>query len=266
MSSAVMRNITLASLICLGLMPSVVLAKELPASVKAAATTLVNLGYTEVAVSLRVFGGYVLQGSLDGAFLVLALSPDGKTLVSTNLFRDLDGNGVFGQDESLGLNQTQPLATMLLTALADPSSVAGPSGQDVPHDDFAGDLNIPGFGQTSQNLLTGPILQVKAREQIGVGMPSSLETQTVTSIETGDEQRHGLQVTQINAASGLYVWDRDTVVSQPGGGSVTFSQPDVAAIRAGVVSAQPDVAALRTFIYTNIPTEDSIRAGIAALP
>ena len=90
-----MRKMTMAGLLALiGLMPEVVLASGLPASVKAAAATLVNLGYTEVAVSFRVFGGYVLQGKLDDTFVMVALAADGTTIVQTELFRDLDGNGV----------------------------------------------------------------------------------------------------------------------------------------------------------------------------
>lgn len=266
MNSAVMRKIALASLLAFGLMPSVVLANDLPASVKAAAATLVNLGYSDVAVSLRVFGGYVLQGKLDGAFATIALSPDGKTIISTALFRDLDGNGVFGQDESLGASETQPLEARIRTALSDPASVASPEGSVALQENGIKDLNIPGFVQTSQNLLTGSSLQVKAWEQLGVGTPALMETQTVISVASDGEQDHGLQVTQINAASGLQVRDRNTVISQPGGGPVTFLQPDVAAIRASVANTAPDANALRDAIQSNVPTADSIRAGIIAPP
>lgn len=261
-----MRNIALASLIGFGVLPSVLWANDLPASVTAAEATLVNLGYSDVVVSLRVFGGYVLQGKLDGAFATIALSPDGKTIISTMLFRDLDGNGVFGQDESLGPNQTQPLEAFIRTALSDPASVTRPAGAAALQEMGAKDLDTPGFVQTSQNLLTGPSLQVKAREQLGVGTPTLMETLTVISVESDAEQDHGLHVTQVNTASGLQVRDRDTVVSQPGGGQVTFSQPDVAAIRASVASATPDADTLRAAIQSNTPTAESIRAGIATPP
>lgn len=261
-----MRNIALASLVAFGLMPSVVLANELPASVKAAAATLVNMGYSDVAVSLRVFGGYVLQGKLGGAFATIALSTDGKTIISTALFRDLDGNGVFGQDEALGQRETQPLATMIRTALSDPASVAGQQAAGAVQENGAADLDIPGFVQTSQNLITSSSLQVKAREQLGVGTPVLMETQTVIAVDSDREQDHGLHVTQVSTTSGLQVRDRNTVVSQPGGGQVTFSQPDVAAIRASVASGTPNADALRAALQSNAPTAESIRAGIAPPP
>lgn len=261
-----MRPISKAALFALvGLMPSVVMASGLPLSVKAAAGMLANLGYADVSVSLRVFGGYVLQGKLDDTFVMIALSGDGKTLVRTELFRDLDGNGVFGQDEVLGANESQPLEAGIQAALSDPGSVVL-TGDAAPVELGAQNLDIPGFSQQAQYLTVDSTLQVKAHEGLGVGMPGSFETRTETSIDSVGGQKRGLQVSQVTSLAGSRVWDRSTSVSQSGGTQMTFSPPDVAAIRANVASTTPDADAIRAEIQSNLPTEESIRSGISTPP
>ena len=261
------RIILKAGLVALiGWMPSTAPAADLPAPVAAAAATLSNMGYSEVGVSLRVFGGYALHGQKEGVFVTIALSSDAKTLVSAMLFRDLDGNGVFGQDESLGPSETRPLTILIKTALSDPASVAAPTGTAAPEENVARDVDIPGFTQIFQTLPIGPILQITASERLGVGTPVLEETRTEISATSDGGQDNGQHVTQVTSVAGLHLRDRNTAVSGSGVTSVTLSQVDVAAIRASVTSAAPDGNVLRESILASVPTSDSIRAGIAAPP
>ncbi len=262
-----LRNITMVWLSAfLGLTPVAVLANELPPSVAAAAATLRNLGYDDVAVSFRVFGGYVLQGKMGGDFAMVALSADGRTLERIELFHDLDANGVFGQDETLGSNETAPVEAMIWAALNDPSSIEVPVESDTRPEVGPNDLYIPGFAQKSQVSVARNSLQANAYETLGFGTPAVFESRTETSIETLGQQDYGVKVDQVTSLPGLRVEDKVTVTSQPRRSTASFTEPDVDAIQDSIVNATPDAVALKDSIMSKVPTSEDILLAIVAPP
>lgn len=266
--SVLMRKIAILCVVALfGMQPSVPLAKELPATVKAVAAAMVKLGYTEVGVSLRVFGGFVLQGKMADTFVMIALSEDGTLLDRVEVFVDGDLNGVFGINESLGFDDQRSVINAIVAAFPDGEPITLPQGEGGQVA-LSNDLNvvIPGFEQKFETSLTGTSMRVTASEKVGVDVPAFFEVITLTSKEADGQQNHGSTRTQVAEVAGLRSQNKDTNVSQSGGTTIGLTPPDAAEMRNNVLASAPNANTLREQIELHVPTAEGIRAGIVSPP
>lgn len=265
-----------------GLSSGLAHGSEVPTTVDAVAASLEDAGYTEVAVTLRVFGGYVLQARKGDAFVMVALGADGVTLDHAEVFRDSDGDGVFGSDEALGPDETQPLRLMVTTALSAPDP--DPDGPDGGTGDVRGGVvEIAGFAQRPESLFAGASLRASAREVLGSGHVVSTVEREETIEDTRGGQRRAVQTLQSQSMSGFEIRDQIATVMQPGGAPGEFQPltfaggfadadairadalsqtPDAESLRNSITGAAPDAEALRTRILGSIPSADAIRGAI----
>lgn len=255
-------------------------AAELPPTVEAVAAALEDAGYDEVAVTLRVFGGYVVQASKDEDFVIVALAAGGKTLDHTQVFRDSDGDGVAGTDETLGPDVTAPLQSLIAAALSDPQGGGGDT-RDVR----SGAVEVSGFTQRSESLFSGTSLRASGHEVLGSGQVASTLERKVTHKDAVGEQRRAVQTEQLQSMSGFRIDDRIATVTESGGAPGAFlpltlssgfvdaeairadalsQAPDAGSLRATILGATPDAEALRSRILDGAPTADAIRATIVA--
>ena len=251
----------------LGMQPSGLWAKDLPVTVKAVAAAMADMGYTDVGVSLRVFGGYVLQGKMDDTFVMIALSENGTRLDRVEIFVDQDSNGVFGINESLGSDDQRFLMNAIVAAF--PRELANGLPQEVGEQvALTNDLNVtvPGFTQEFEASVTGTSMRIMASEKLGVGVPTLIDVTNATSKDVEGEQVLGSKRKQVVEVAGLLSRSRDTNVSHSGGTKVGLTPSDAAGIRDNVLASTPDSNTLRDQIELHVPTADGIRAGIVSAP
>ena len=251
----------------LGMQPSGLWAKDLPVTVKAVAAAMADMGYTDVGVSLRVFGGYVLQGKMDDTFVMIALSENGTRLDRVEIFVDQDSNGVFGINESLGSDDQRFLMNAIVAAFPKELAIGLPQevGEQVA---LTNDLNVtvPGFTQEFEASVTGTSMRIMASEKLGVGVPTLIDVTNATSKDVEGEQVLGSKRKQVVEVAGLLSRSRDTNVSHFGGTKVGLTPSDAAGIRDNVLASTPDSNTLRDQIELHVPTADGIRAGIVSAP
>lgn len=253
----------IAAVALAGLLPALPISAGVPASVASVADALRGLGYTDVAVSLRVFGGYVLQGRKGDDFVMVALGPDGRKLDQAQLYRDSDGNGVFGQDERLGPTQTAPLEAAVTAVLFGNGTPTGADGKES--------LDIPGFSQQAERLFADQSLRTSATERLGSGVPVAEETMVSKDQDKTGLQERGVQTTQTTTVDGLKVGNAVSWIIQDGGPGTDFApltisgnMPDADALRAQAVAQAPDAEALRSAISGAAPQADALRSSILA--
>lgn len=246
----------------IGLLPSLAGA-GVPASVASVADALRGLGFADVSISLRVLGGYVLQGRKGDDFVTVALGPDGRQLDRAQLYRDSDGNGVFAQDERLGPTLTQPVQAAVTAALSGSGTPTAADGEES--------LDIPGFSQQAERLFADQSLRASAHERLGSGLAVTEETLLSSDLDQTGMQHRGGQTRQVTTADGLSQRNQTAWIIQPGGPATDFAplsfgadMPDADALRADAVAQSPDPVALRRSITGAAPDHDSLSTAITS--
>lgn len=244
-------------------------AAPVPAAVAEIAATLEAQGYTQVRVTERIFGGYVVEGRKGADFAMIALLDDGRTLDHTELFRDADADGVFEQAETTGPAAQAALRSLVTATLAKPAGTT-----TTTRTALSGQTDIAGFNQQVTTLFAPRGMKVEATERLGSGGMMVQDTTQRRDLDADGVQRRGSVTTQTRSMAEFGSLNLSAVTALPGGpqGSfapLTISAGDAAAnaalasgIRSTVTASTPDATALRASILSTAPSADAIRAGI----
>ncbi len=254
-------------------------AVTLPERVAAVAAGLERSGYTDVRVTERIFGGFAIQGKKGTDFAIIALDADGKMLNHAELFRDVDGDGVFESTETLGMPGRATLRNLILDALDEPPSNAD---RDLAY----GDANAAGFQQNMDSLFAPGGLRLDAGERLGSGGIATKDEVSLLNADGNGMQRRGERREQQQSMVRQGVLSLSATATNLGGvtgsfaplaidvgsaaaaeeirNSVSANAPDQAALQSAITAASPSAAELTQQILSATPTAESIRAGITA--
>lgn len=266
-----------------GLGLSVAGAATLPAPIAAVAAGLEKAGYTDVRVTERVFGGFAIQGMKGTDFAMIALNAEGKMLDQAEIFRDVDVDGVFETDETLGIPGRDILRDLIVAALEAPPASAE---RELKY----GAVNASGFTQNMQTLFAPGGLRLDAGETLGSGGVASREKILMLDTDGDGLQRRGEKRVQEQTMAGLGFLTLSATATTKGGitgsfapltvdvpdgitsgvdaeeirNTVAANTPDAAALESSIIAASPSAAALTAQIMSTAPTAESIRATITA--
>lgn len=258
-------------------------AVTLPAPIAAIASGLEKAGYTDVRVTERVFGGFAIQATKGADFAMIALDAEGKMLDHAELFRDVDGDGVFETDETLGIPGRTILRDLISAALEAP-----PGSTDRKLS--SGAVDSAGFAQHMETLFATGGLRLDAGQTLGSGGIASTEKLLSLDADGDGIQRRGESRVQQQTMAGFGVLQLSATGSNKGGITGTFAPltvdvpdgvssgvnaedirsdvaanaPDAAALQSSITAAAPSAAALTQQILSTAPTAESVRATITA--
>jgi hypothetical protein len=258
-------------------------AATLPAPIAAVAAGLERAGYTDVRVTERIFGGFAIQGKKGADFAMVVLDADGKMLDHAELFRDVDGDGVFETNETLGMPGRTVLRGLIIAALDAPP---GSAERKLNY----GTVDGAGFEQNAQTLFAKGGLRVDAEQTLGSGGIASTEQILSLNYDAEGIQRRGESRVQQKTMSGLGSLTLSATAVEAGGVTggfapltvdvptnvtsgvdaegirrdVAANTPDAAALKESITANTPSAAALTQQIMSTAPTAESIRASITA--
>lgn len=240
---------------------------NVPAPVAEIAATLEAQGYTQVRVTERIFGGYVVEGRKGADFALIILQEDGRTLDHTELFRDADNNGIFAQDETTGPAAQAGLRSLVTATLAKPATAAGRKADGETNENI-------GFAQQGTTLFAPRGLRLDASERLGSGGLAILDSTERRDIDAEGVQRRATFTTQTRTLSTFGSLSLSASTALPGGPAGSFAPISIPgvdsetrtemanSIRSTVTATAPDATALKAAILSTAPSADAIRAGI----